>query len=198
MGRTAHGVRGMKLRRDDRVVGLVVTNENASLLTICQFGFGKRTPVTEYRKTKRGGQGVINIKTTERNGNVVAMMSVVDTDELMVVTAQGIALRTDLSELRDIGRATQGVRLIRINEGDEVVAVAKIVPDEAENAKEASGSGAPSSRVSTEEDGEADAELTDGALPDDEVPDADTGDDAADGDQEDTGDEPAGEDSPPA
>ncbi|HRY68974.1 MAG TPA: DNA gyrase subunit A [Phycisphaerae bacterium] len=199
MGRTAHGVRGMKLRRDDRVVDLVVTNEAASLLTICQFGFGKRTPVTEYRKTKRGGQGVINIKTTERNGNVVAMMSVVDTDELMVVTAQGIALRTDLSELRDIGRATQGVRLIRISEGDEVVAVAKIVPDDAESAKEASGSGAPRpGTAAEEEDGEEDLGAEDEARSEERTTETETVDDDVDGGEEAAGDEAGEQESPPA
>ena len=81
------------------------------------------------RKTRRGGKGVINIKTTDRNGKVVALKSVIDTDELMIISAKGIALRTDLSQLREIGRATQGVRLIRLEEGDEVVAVAKIVKD---------------------------------------------------------------------
>jgi DNA gyrase subunit A len=130
MGREAHGVKGIELRDDDAVVDMVVTNESASILTVCQFGFGKRTQVSEYRKTHRGGKGVINIKTTERNGKVVALKSVVDTDELMLISAKGIALRTDLSQLREIGRATQGVRLIRIDEGDEVVAVAKIAREE--------------------------------------------------------------------
>jgi len=133
MGRTARGVKGVALRGDDRVVDLVVTTEEASLLTVCQNGFGKRTQVSEYRKTRRSGKGVINIKTTERNGKVVALKSVTDTDELMFISAQGIILRTDLSQLRQIGRATQGVRLIRLAEGDEVVAVARIIPEDDEN-----------------------------------------------------------------
>jgi DNA gyrase subunit A len=130
MGRGAHGVKGVDLRDDDVVVDMIVTNEQAAILTVCQFGYGKRTQVGEYRKTRRGGKGVINIKTTDRNGKVVALKSVVDTDELMIISAKGIALRTDLSQLREIGRATQGVRLIRLEEGDEVVAVAKIVREE--------------------------------------------------------------------
>jgi DNA gyrase subunit A len=130
MGRSAHGVKGVELRDDDVVVDMVVTNEGASLLTVCQYGYGKRTQVTEYRKTRRGGKGVINIKTTERNGKVVALKSVDDTDELMFISAKGICLRTGLSELREIGRATQGVRLMRMEEGDEVVAVAKIAKEE--------------------------------------------------------------------
>jgi DNA gyrase subunit A len=143
MGRNAHGVRGVDLRGDDAVVDMIVTNENASILTVCQFGYGKRTQVSEYRKTRRGGKGVINIKTTDRNGKVVALKSVVDTDELMIISAKGIALRTDLSELREIGRATQGVRLIRLEEGDEVVAVAKIVREDDEEVPAPSGEAPP-------------------------------------------------------
>ncbi|MHC4441989.1 MAG: DNA gyrase subunit A [Planctomycetota bacterium] len=130
MGRTARGVKGIALRGDDVVVDMVVTNAEASLLTVCQKGFGKRTQVSEYRKTRRGGKGVINIKTTERNGKVVALKSVVDTDEMMLISAKGIILRTDLSQVREIGRATQGVRLIRVDKDDEVVAVAKIVRED--------------------------------------------------------------------
>jgi len=132
MGRSARGVKGIDLRGDDAVVDLVVTSEAASLLTVCQNGYGKRTQVGEYRKTRRGGKGVINIKATERNGKVVALKSVVDTDELLFISARGIVLRTDLSAVREIGRATQGVRLIRLDEGDQVVAVAKIIPEEDE------------------------------------------------------------------
>ena len=130
MGRSARGVRGMNLRGDDIVVDLVVTNEEASILTVCENGYGKRTQVGEYRKTKRGGKGVINIKTTDRNGKVVALKSVIDTDELMLISSKGIALRTGLGQLREIGRATQGVRLMRIDEEDTVVAVAKIVQED--------------------------------------------------------------------
>jgi DNA gyrase subunit A len=130
MGRGARGVKGINLRSDDRVVDLVITQEDASLLTVCQYGFGKRTQVSEYRKTRRGGKGIINIKTTERNGKVVALKSVSDTDEIMLISAQGLTLRTELTNLRDIGRATQGVRLLRLKDGDEVVAVAKIAQEE--------------------------------------------------------------------
>jgi len=95
-------------------------------------GYGKRTDIGEYRKTRRGGKGVINIKTSERNGRVVAILAVTDDDELMMITAKGIMLRTDLSAVREIGRATQGVRLIRLDEGDKVVAAAKIAPEDDE------------------------------------------------------------------
>jgi len=130
MGRTARGVRGMGLRGDDRVVALAATSEQASLLTVCENGYGKRTQVSEYRKTRRGGKGVINIKVNERNGKVVSVIAVSDDDEVMLITARGIVLRTDLSQVRQIGRATQGVRLIRPEEGDRVVAVARVLNEE--------------------------------------------------------------------
>ncbi|MBI4718217.1 MAG: DNA gyrase subunit A [Planctomycetes bacterium] len=144
MGRSAHGVRGMTLDSNDAVVSMVAINPGYSLLTVCENGFGKRTSIDEYRKTRRGGKGVINIKATERNGPVVAIQTVTDTDELMLITVKGMMLRTDLKAVREIGRATQGVRLIRLEDGDKLVAVAKIAPesDEEEGATEAVEDGA--------------------------------------------------------
>ncbi|MEE9296022.1 MAG: DNA gyrase C-terminal beta-propeller domain-containing protein, partial [Phycisphaerae bacterium] len=130
MGRTARGVRGMTLGRDDRVVNMVALWPGDTVLTVCENGFGKRTPIEEYRLTRRGAKGVINIKTTERNGKVVAVRAVKDDDELMMITAGGIMLRTDLTAVRSIGRNTQGVRLIRVDAGDKVVAVAKLAKEE--------------------------------------------------------------------
>jgi len=130
MGRSARGVKGMTLSDDDAVVSMVAITPGQSLLTVCENGFGKRTSIDEYRKTRRGGKGVINIKTTERNGRVVAIKAVTDDDELMLITSAGMMLRTDLSAVREIGRATQGVRLIRIDENDKVVAVARVAREE--------------------------------------------------------------------
>ena len=109
----------MALSDKDAVVSMVALDPSESLLTVCERGYGKRTLIDEYRKTHRGGKGVINIKTTERNGQVVAIQAVVDTDELMLITAEGMMLRTDLSAVREIGRATQGVRLIRLDHKDQ-------------------------------------------------------------------------------
>jgi DNA gyrase subunit A len=120
----------MRLRSKDSVVGMAAIRPGQSLLTVCENGYGKRTGIEEYRLTKRGAQGVINIKTTDRNGQVVGLLSVSDNDEVMFITANGIMLRTGLEAIREIGRATQGVRLIRVDDGDKVVAVAKIAPDE--------------------------------------------------------------------
>ena len=133
MGRSARGVRGMTLGGEDSVVSMVAINPGDSLLTVCENGFGKRTGIEEYRKTRRGGKGVINIKVTQRNGYVVAIQAVGDDDELMMITANGMMLRTDLQTVREIGRATQGVRLIRLAQGDRVVAVAKIAPEDEES-----------------------------------------------------------------
>ncbi len=154
MGRSARGVRGMNLSGDDRIVDMIVVRPGASVLTVCENGFGKRTDIEEYRLTHRGGKGVINIKTTDRNGRVVAVKAVQDTDELMIMTANGIMLRTDLSSLREIGRATQGVRVIRVEEGDRVAAVARVAPevDHGEANGEANGTGSePDQEASTDE-----------------------------------------------
>lgn len=155
MGRSARGVKGMTLTGDDVVVSMVATNLGDSVLSICENGYGKRTNIDEYRKTKRGGKGVINIKTTERNGGVVAIRAVQDDDELMIITANGIMLRTDLSAVRVIGRATQGVRLIRLDENDLVVAVAKIASEVEPNGGETL---ADDPKATTEPDPEPGAE----------------------------------------
>jgi DNA gyrase subunit A len=99
---------------------------NCMVLTACENGFGKRTPVDEYRLIKRGGKGVINIKTTERNGNVVGMKAVCDDDELMLITQKGILIRTKVAEIRETGRNAAGVRLIRVDDGDRLVAMAQV------------------------------------------------------------------------
>jgi len=130
MGRVTHGVKGIKLKNKDRVVGMVVVDENASMLTVCEKGYGKRTDFSEYPAHHRGGQGVINIKTTDRNGNVVAVIDARDTDELIMITAKGMIIRTPVNTIRAIGRNTQGVTLFSVDEGDKVVSVARVVPEE--------------------------------------------------------------------
>ncbi len=130
MGRVTHGVKGITLKDDDKVRGMVVVDENATLLTVCANGFGKRTDFSEYPAHHRGGQGVINIKTTDRNGNVVALIDVMDTDELIMITAKGMVIRTSVRTIRSIGRNTQGVTLFSVEEGDKLVSVARVVPEE--------------------------------------------------------------------
>jgi DNA gyrase subunit A len=133
MGRVSRGVRGITLREDDKVVGMVIAEKDASLLTVCEKGYGKRTALEDYRTQSRGGIGLINIKTTERNGKVVAIKAVHDDDELMLITANGMIIRTGLEEVREIGRNTAGVRMISLKEGDKLVAAERlIVEDEGE------------------------------------------------------------------
>ena len=121
MGRTAYGVRGISLRDDDEVVAMEVVREGGTLLTVAQNGYGKRTELDEYRLQSRGGVGIINIQTSDRNGKVVGIAYVHDDDELMIISQQGMILRMRAGDVRAIGRATQGVRLIEMEEGDEVV-----------------------------------------------------------------------------
>ena len=130
MGRTARGVKGVKLRPGDQVVDMVLSSDGSSLLTVCENGFGKRTDLDDYRPQNRGGIGLTNIKTSERNGKVVALKAVNPDDDLMLISAKGILIRTGLDQLRDIGRNTQGVKLIRLDQGDKLVAVARVIKEE--------------------------------------------------------------------
>lgn len=135
MGRVSRGVRGISLREGDKVVGMVIAEKDASLLTVCENGYGKRTTLDDYRTQSRGGIGLINIKTTDRNGNVVALKAVHDDDELMMITANGMIVRTGLEELRSIGRNTAGVRMISLKEGDKLVAAERLIVEEADEAQ---------------------------------------------------------------
>jgi len=131
MGRASRGVIGIKLRQGDAVVGMVIVEEKAALFTVCENGYGKRTGLDNYRPQSRGGLGLKNIKTSARNGKVVALKAVQSTDDLMMITAAGMIIRTGLDQIRSIGRNTQGVRLINLKPGDKLVAAAKIVSEDA-------------------------------------------------------------------
>ena len=126
MGRAAHGVRGIRLRDGDEVVAMAVVRSRGAVLTVTEHGFGKRTALDEYRVQSRGGVGIINIQTTVRNGRVAGVEYVEDEDELMLITQQGKVLRMDTKDIRAIGRATQGVRLIEIDDHDRVVSLARL------------------------------------------------------------------------
>ncbi|MCK5113356.1 MAG: DNA gyrase subunit A [Phycisphaerae bacterium] len=130
MGRTATGVRGINLKGDDKVVDMIIVDQHATLLTVCENGFGKRTNFEEYRIQSRGGSGIINIRATDRNGKVVGMKSVRDSDEMMMITQNGKVVRTGINEMRVIGRATQGVRVITLKPGDKLVSIAKVVSED--------------------------------------------------------------------
>jgi DNA gyrase subunit A len=139
MGRSAYGVKGITLRDADEVVAMEVVRPGSTLLTVTEHGYGKRTELDEYRVQSRGGVGIINIQTTERNGRVVGMASVHDEDEFMLITQQGKILRTVARDIRSIGRATQGVRLIEIDADDRVVSLARLAEKDDENGSEDTG-----------------------------------------------------------
>ena len=126
MGRTTQGVKGIDLRGDDEVVGMVVVHREATLLTVTDRGMGKRTWIDEYRSQRRGGVGLINLRITEKTGHVVGVKEVTDADELILVTRNGVVNRQPAAEIRTIGRATQGVRLVNLDEGDAVVDMARV------------------------------------------------------------------------
>ena len=128
MGRTAAGVRGVTLdSAEDKVVGMVcISREDANLLVVSEKGYGKRSDITDYRITRRGGKGVKTINVTEKTGKLVAIKEVVDKDDLMIINKSGISIRIKVEELRVMGRATQGVRLIKLNEDDAISSVEKI------------------------------------------------------------------------
>lgn len=128
MGRTATGVRGVTLESDtDKVIGMVcIVREDANLLVVSEKGYGKRSSIDDYRITRRGGKGVKTINITEKTGKLVAIKEVIDNDDLMIINKSGISIRISVNELRIMGRATQGVRLIKLNEDDAISSVEKI------------------------------------------------------------------------
>ena len=128
MGRPAFGVRGMELEEGDYLVGMAVVGEDGLILSISENGYGKRTPLEDYRLTARGRKGVINMKTTPRVGKVVAILSVKEDSDLMIITKQGQIIRIDSGEIRQAGRSTQGVRLVNVEAGDQVAA-ASVIPE---------------------------------------------------------------------
>lgn len=174
MGRDTYGVKGINLSSGDQIVGMVVTDPDGALLTICEKGYGKRTPFganlaeepaeeevetpeeeatgdqegesrsgMRYRKQKRGGKGLRDIRTTERNGPVVGVASVRETDDIMLITSQGMVNRTHIREIRMIGRNTQGVRIMNLNEGDKIASIAKVAQEEIEPPAPASDANPP-------------------------------------------------------
>jgi len=132
--RATYGVRGLKLRKGDMVTDMVLVDKESSLLSICENGYGKRTEFDEYRIQRRSGVGVRNIKTSDRNGKVVTLRTVRDTDELMMISQKGMAVRIPVKTTRIIGRNTQGVRLINLEKGDHLVAVARVSSEEVDQA----------------------------------------------------------------
>ena len=132
MGRGASGVRGIRLKDDvDEVVGMISVNDmDANVLVVSENGFGKRSSLEDYRVTNRGGKGVKTISITEKTGELVSIKSVTDSDDLMIINKSGIAIRMEVLNLRVMGRATQGVKLINLKDTDQIAAVAKVMKDD--------------------------------------------------------------------
>ena len=130
MGRDTTGVKGIELRPEDIVVGMVVIKRDATLLVVTEKGLGKVSDVSEYRVQKRGGKGILTLNRTERTGNVVALMEVLPEDEMILITRQGILIRSSAAEVRKTGRNAQGVKLVTLDDGDSVMSVARVVPEE--------------------------------------------------------------------
>jgi DNA gyrase subunit A len=196
MGRATTGVRGIRLREEDHVVGMVVVRDavadESTLLVVTERGRGKRSAIEDYRLQGRGGQGVINFRLSEQTGNVVAIKSVQPDDELMLITRHGVVNRQRVGEIRVIGRATQGVRVLMLDEGDVLMDVARVVPeDEVDDVAQTNGN-APADGLPHDEAEEGTdviaGEMDDDAgepfddFPDDADPDLDdVGDDEVDG-----------------
>ena len=133
MGRAAMGVKGIQLDEDDYVIDMGLVSDEGEILTISENGYGKRTPIDEYRVQKRGGRGIITMKITEKTGNLAALKVVNEDDELMMINSEGIIIRISVDEISTMSRNTQGVMLMRMEEGNKVVSVAKIKKDEDED-----------------------------------------------------------------
>ena len=132
MGRTSTGVRGINLSPQDEVVGFIVVKSVSTLLVVTDQGFGKRSNIDDYRITRRGGKGIITVKTGEKNGSLIALMEVNDKDELVIITNRGMVIRQSVKEIRVMGRNTQGVRLIRLNTDDSIADIARVVQEDSE------------------------------------------------------------------
>ncbi|MNK24177.1 DNA gyrase subunit A [compost metagenome] len=158
MGRNARGVRGMMLEETQTVIALLVAgDETQTVLTATENGFGKRTPIAEYTRHGRGTKGMIAIQTTSRNGKVVGAVLVMPSDEIMLITTGGVLVRTRVAEIREMGRATQGVTLINVDDGSTLSGVRRVVESDAdddgeldEDGQEANGDDSNDAADSTE------------------------------------------------
>ncbi len=136
MGRVATGVKGIELENDDHVIGMVVIRRDATLLVVSEKGYGKRSELTDYRVQKRGGKGIITLKRTDKTGALVALMEVQPADELMLITKHGVIIRLPVDGIRVISRNTQGVRVMNLDQGDQVVDVARVISEDEQGVEE--------------------------------------------------------------
>ncbi len=153
MGRATSGVKGIELDKDDAVIGMVVVRREATLLVVSEKGYGKRSELSEYRVQKRGGKGIITLKKTEKTGRMVALKEVIPDDELMMITRHGVIIRVPVEGISVIGRNTQGVRVINLDAGDQLVDVARVVKEDDSGTEEPTGDEATAPAGETDEDG---------------------------------------------
>ncbi|EFR89279.1 DNA gyrase subunit A, partial [Listeria marthii FSL S4-120] len=132
MGRTAAGVRGIRLREDDEVIGMEVLEDDEKVLVVTEKGYGKQTPASQYPLRNRGGMGVKTVTITEKNGNLVAMKTVTGEEDLMLMTVSGVLIRFEIETVSQTGRSAMGVKLIRLDEDEKVATVAKVPKEEDE------------------------------------------------------------------
>ncbi|WP_312556946.1 DNA gyrase subunit A [Empedobacter brevis] len=173
MGRTASGVRGINLgdAADNEVIGMIVVSdmEKETVLVVSEQGYGKRSSIEDYRETNRGGKGVTTLNITDKTGKLIAIEAVTDEDDLMIINKSGVAIRTGLDEIRVMGRATQGVRLINLKKNDEIAAIAKVeVEEELEDEVELDENGNPILVEDSNENNETQAEETTAENPNNE------------------------------
>jgi DNA gyrase subunit A len=141
MGRDTTGVKGIELRADDQVIGMVVIKREATILVVTEHGLGKCSNLDEYRVQRRGGKGIITVNRTEKTGDVVSVMEVLPADEIMLITKHGLIIRSSVAQVRVTGRIAQGVKLVQLDTGDRVTAVARVVPEEANGVEGPEGEG---------------------------------------------------------
>ncbi len=147
-GRKTRGVVGVRLAgENDHVVGMMVVRREGTVLVVAENGYGKRTDVMQYRVQRRGGKGIITLRTTEKVGPLVSLMEVVDTDDLMIVTNKGVMIRLPVQDIRTIGRATQGVRVIRLDEGARISSISRVMEEEKESGGDDSSEESPSAEA---------------------------------------------------
>jgi len=166
VGRTAQGVKGVTLQSpEDEVIGMIcITNgDESDILVVAEKGYGKRSAIADYRVTNRGGKGVKTINITDKTGQLISIKNVTDEDDVMIINKSGVAIRLQLSDLRTMGRNTQGVKLINLKGNDEIAAVAKVIRQDEEDAPELDENGEPitptegmaNEKESPESDGES-------------------------------------------
>ncbi len=182
MGRTAAGVRGIRLTAEERLISLIVVEEEGQILTATENGFGKRTPAEDYPRKGRGGKGVIDIKTSDRNGAVIGAVQVRETDEIMLITNGGTLVRTAVEGVTSVGRNTQGVTLIRVGEGEQLVELERIATSDDE---------IPDDLPGDEESSDEQSSPTDSGAEDEAAPDADADDDTGSDESTDSEPDPA-------